>query len=87
MGRLVIAGLVESARASDDARRAALSLTPKGRRLLARAPASPTEELIAGIDSLSRRDARSLADGLRALVDALDLVVDDAPMLFEGAGR
>ena len=85
--RLVAAGLVESVRASDDARRAALSLTAKGRRMLARAPASPTEVLIAGIESLSRRDARALADGLRALVDALDLVVDDAPMLFEGAER
>ena len=73
VGRLVGAGLVESTRASDDARRAALSLTAKGRRMLARAPASPTEMLIAGIDSLSRRDARALADGLRALVDALDL--------------
>ena len=87
VGRLVSAGLVEKVRSPDDGRRAALSLTGKGRRLLARAPASPTEVLVAGLDSLAWRDARALAEGLRALVEVLDLEVANAPLLFEAIQR
>jgi DNA-binding MarR family transcriptional regulator len=87
VGRLTAAGLVEKLRSSTDGRRAALSLTPKGRRLLARAPASPTEVLIAALASLSPREARHLTEGLGALVALLKLKIDEAPMLFERSGR
>jgi DNA-binding MarR family transcriptional regulator len=85
VGRLTVAGLVEKVRSSTDGRRAALSLTPKGRRLLKRAPASPVEVLIAALETLSSRDARQLAGGLQALVTNLNLDVDAAPMLFESS--
>jgi DNA-binding MarR family transcriptional regulator len=87
VGRLVRAGLVAKVRSAADARRAALSLTPRGRRILAKAPASPTETLITGFDALAPRQLQGLARGLTALVDALDLNVDDAPMLFEDPRR
>lgn len=85
VSRLVEAGLVEKVRSEDDARRAALSLTRAGNRVLARAQPSPTEVLIAGLDSLRRQDVRNLAAGLQALITALNLTVDEPPMLFEDA--
>lgn len=87
VNRLVAARLVEKVRSRDDARRAALSLTAKGRRMLSRAPASPTEVLIAGIAALAPRQARNLADGLHALVGVLDLEVEQAPLFFEEVRR
>ena len=83
VGRLVEAGLVEKVRSEADARRAALSLPRAGKRVLARAPSSPTEVLMAGLDSLRPQDVRNLAAGLRALITALDLTADEPPMLFE----
>ena len=87
LARLTAAGLVEKVRAPDDGRRVALSLTRAGRRLLARAPASPTEGLITALDTMPPRQVRQLARGLRALVTHLRLDVDEAPLLFEGSGR
>jgi MarR family transcriptional regulator, organic hydroperoxide resistance regulator len=87
VNRLVSAGLVEKIRSRDDGRRAALSLTAKGRRMLSRAPASPTEVLIAGIDALAPQQARDLADGLHALAGALDLEIEQAPLFFEETRR
>lgn len=83
VGRLADAGLVEKVRSEADGRRAALSLTRAGKRALARAPSSPTEVLIAGLDALRPQDVRDLAAGLRALLAALELSVDEPPMLFE----
>ena len=83
VSRLVEAGLVEKVRSEDDARRAVLSLTRAGKRVLARAQSSPTEVLIAGLDSLRPRDVRNLAAGLQALITALELTADEPPMLFE----
>lgn len=85
LARLTAAGLVEKVRAPDDRRRVALSLTPRGRRLLARAPASPTEGLIASLHAMPPREVRRLAVGLCALVAQLKLDIDEAPLLFEGA--
>jgi hypothetical protein len=51
--------------------------------VLARAPLSPTEILIEGLDALRPQDVRHLAAGLRALLAALDLRADEPPMLFE----
>ena len=83
VSRLVEAGLVEKVRSEEDARRAALSLTRAGKRVLSRAQSSPTEVLIAGLDSLRPRDVRNLAEGLQALITALDLTAEEPPMLFE----
>jgi DNA-binding MarR family transcriptional regulator len=85
IARLVRAGLASKRKSEDDARMAVISLTPKGRRLLAHAPAPPTTALFRAIESLSARDARALADGLRALVDALELTPPEVTLLFEHA--
>jgi DNA-binding MarR family transcriptional regulator len=85
VARLVRAGLAAKRKSADDGRIAVVSLTPKGRRLLTHAPAPPTTALLHAIEELSDRDARSLADGLRALVGALDLAPPEVTMLFEHA--
>lgn len=85
IGRLVRAGLAAKRKSTDDARMAVISLTPKGRRLLAHAPAPPTTALLRAIERLSAGEARALAHGLRALVDALDLAPPRVTLLFEHA--
>jgi DNA-binding MarR family transcriptional regulator len=83
VSRLAADGYVRKTVASDDGRRADVSLTPKARRLLSRAPTPPTETLIGAIDSLSSADAHALATGLRALGRSLGLSIQDPPILFE----
>lgn len=83
VARLARAGLVAKARASDDARRAVVSLTPAGRALLRRAPAPPAADLLLAVERLSLGDARRLADGLHALVRSLGLEDHPPTMLFE----
>ena len=85
--RLVQRGYVARAADPGDARRAVLSLTPTGRRLLRRAPAAPTERLLAALESLPVTETRGLVRGLRTLVAQLGLEPDDAPLLFEDADR
>ena len=85
VARLVRAGLAAKRRSDEDGRVAVISLTPKGRRLLGHAPVPPTSELLRAIEALSDRNARALADGLLALVDALGLSPPTVTMLFEHA--
>ena len=83
LGRLVTAGLVQRTRSWDDARRAELSLSPRARQLLKRAPRTPTEALIGALESLTDADAKALARGLHALTSALDITITDPPILFQ----
>lgn len=85
LNRIVRAGLVVRERAPDDGRRVALSLTAKGRRLLRRAPTPPTSALFDALESLTDHEARALATGLSALLAAMALKPEQAPMLFEDA--
>jgi DNA-binding MarR family transcriptional regulator len=85
VARLVRAGLAAKRKSAEDGRIAAVSITPKGRRLLAHAPAPPTSLLLHAIEALSDRDARALAAGLHALISALDLTPPEITMLFEHA--
>ena len=85
VARLVRAGLAVKRKSAADGRIAAISLTSKGRRLVANAPAPPTSLLLHAIEALSDRDARSLADGVRALVGALGITPPAVTMLFEHA--
>ncbi|HEY2848984.1 MAG TPA: MarR family winged helix-turn-helix transcriptional regulator [Gemmatimonadaceae bacterium] len=85
VARLVRAGLAVKRRSAADGRIAAISLTTRGRRLLAHAPAPPTSLLLGAIEALSDREARALADGVRALVRALDVSLPEVTMLFEHA--
>jgi hypothetical protein len=81
----VRAGLAAKRKSAADGRIAVVSLTPKGRRLLTHAPAPPASALLRAIEALSVREARSLADGMDALVRALDLSPSKVTMLFEHA--
>lgn len=83
LGRLVTAGLVQRTRSWEDARRAELTLSPRARQLLKRAPRSPTESLIEALESLSDADSRALARGLGALTTALGIQITDPPILFQ----
>ena len=85
VARLVKAGLATKRKSKEDGRIANVSLTPKGKRLLKHAPASPTAALLRAVEELSDRDARALAAGAQALVAALDLAPTKVNLLFEHA--
>src|ERR1035437_8045682 len=85
VARLVRAGLAAKHKSAADGRIAVVSLTPKGRRLLRHAPVPPASALLRAIEALPVREARALADGVDALVRALDLSPPEATMLFEHA--
>lgn len=83
-GRLVERGLVARRRSSRDARRLELSLTRKGRSVLAKSPEAAQDTLVAAIEALPRDDRRALATTLDRLSRALP--IEGAPsMLFEEA--
>jgi DNA-binding MarR family transcriptional regulator len=81
--RLLAAGLVERETSPTDRRRAAIVITPEGRKVLRRAPEPPTALLVAGLKQLSPAQLEELADGLRALTDAMGLSDQVPGMLFE----
>ena len=83
VSRLVARGLVDRAPAPDDRRRLIVNLTTSGRLLHRRAPAVVQELLVAGIRKLAPDRRRGLADGLRALTDALGASKGRASMFFE----
>lgn len=80
--RLVERGLVERRPSPRDARRLELSLTARGRALVARAPAAAQDRVIAAVAALSARTQSQLAASLEALVRALGLDERAAPMFF-----
>jgi DNA-binding MarR family transcriptional regulator len=82
--RLVERGLIARSRAADDRRRAAIHITPAGRRLLRSAPAAPTERLITGLAALHPAELNQFARLMSRLVDAMGLEAAPATMLFEG---
>lgn len=66
--RLVARGLVVRTAFPDDARRVTLALTPRGRTLLSRAPETLQARLLASFERLSRKERKTLVDGLERLV-------------------
>jgi DNA-binding MarR family transcriptional regulator len=81
--RLVRRKLVRKVRASDDARRVELTLTPTGIALLKRAPEAVQVRLARAIEELEEADRNALARGLQQLVRALGADVSPPPMFFE----
>jgi len=81
--RLVSAGLVSRATASEDRRRAAVAITRAGQDLVRRAPQAPTALLVAGLEGLSHDQLAMLSAGLTALTDQMGLSGEAAGMLFE----
>ena len=80
--KLVERGLVTRRTSADDARRAELSITASGRRLLKGAPDTAQSRMIDAFDAIPRKSLKQLADSLRQLIDTLGLT-GPAPMLFE----
>lgn len=85
--RLVDAGLLKRARAKDDARRMVLSLTPRSRKLLDKAPGAPQHRLIAAIDALPKSQRVVLARALRTISDAMELPAETPEMFFEAPAK
>jgi DNA-binding MarR family transcriptional regulator len=71
MRRLLDAGLANRKTSEADARRAEVSLTPKGAELLARAPNAPQAKLVAALSALPAKQLRALATGLAAVASRL----------------
>jgi DNA-binding MarR family transcriptional regulator len=73
------------ARAVDtaDTRRAGLSLTPRGRKLLARAPELPQVRIITALAAMPRSRRASIARSLEYLVDAVGARAIQPRMFFE----
>ena len=71
--RLVERGLVRRVACSDDGRKAEVSLTARGRRLLERAPGAAQDRLIEGLRRMTAADRQSLATQLGRLVRAMGL--------------
>jgi MarR family transcriptional regulator, lower aerobic nicotinate degradation pathway regulator len=83
VSRLVARGLVARVPAPDDRRRLIVSVTPRGRLLHRDAPAAAQELIIEAVRGLAPGRRRGLADGLRALTDALGASGGRASMFFE----
>lgn len=79
--RLAEAGLARRSVDPEDKRRADVRITRRGRDVLARAPAAPTDLLLRGLTRLSRERLQSLGESLAVLNDALGFVAAD--LLFE----
>jgi DNA-binding MarR family transcriptional regulator len=86
VARLVEEGLVSRERGADDGRRVEITLTRKGKTVLAKAPEAAQERLIAAIETLPRQRLKGLAEGLAALNEALHIEGETPRMLFEDGG-
>jgi DNA-binding MarR family transcriptional regulator len=85
--RLVARGLVARTVSPEDARRAVVSLTPRGRALVRKAPSPAQDRLIAGLQRLSSVERRDLARSLGRLLLAMGDVEATPPMFFEDPPR
>jgi DNA-binding MarR family transcriptional regulator/nitroimidazol reductase NimA-like FMN-containing flavoprotein (pyridoxamine 5'-phosphate oxidase superfamily) len=83
VARLTRRDLIVRARADDDRRRAELALSESGRALLARAPETIQERLLAAFDRLPARTRQTTADGMKAWLAEAGLSELEAPMFFE----
>lgn len=83
VSRLVTRGLVERRRSEEDHRRAEISLSPTGRRLLRSARETVQERLLAAFGRLSPEQQREAAETLGAWSREAGLSEQSAPMFFE----
>ncbi|HEX7020954.1 MAG TPA: MarR family winged helix-turn-helix transcriptional regulator [Gemmatimonadaceae bacterium] len=85
--RLVRAGLVRRAWAADDARRASISLTARGRRIVDRAPEPPTARVIEALQKLPGGRVKELHSGLALLLEHMGVSVEGPLPLFESPAK
>src|SRR5438270_939704 len=83
LSRLERHGLVERARSPHDGRSVVLGLTASGRRLLRRAPAPATSEVLDALRRLTRDELKAVSRGLSALRRELGPRDEEPDMLFE----
>lgn len=82
--RLIERGLVSSERAEEDARRAELSLTARGRTLHRKAPATVAQlRLAEALQELSAQDSETLERILDAIVSRMGAGGEPAAMMFD----
>jgi len=85
--RLLARGLVRRAVRARDARRAAVSITSKGKALLRKAPQPPGALLIAALRKLPPSQLNNVGRALDVLVRAMGADHAPAPMLFADVKR
>jgi len=84
---LVRRGLVRRRPSADDRRRVDLSLSPRGKALLARAPLAAQERLVTALETLPVRARTTLAKTLGQVTAAMGLAAEAAPMFFEPTAK
>jgi len=87
VSRLVKDGFVTRTRSARDGRTIELDLSPRGRRLVARAPDTAQERLIRGVRQVPAARRRALASALGALVGVMNVADREPLMFFEEHGR
>jgi DNA-binding MarR family transcriptional regulator len=84
VARLEANGLLRRTKASDDSRRASLSLTAAGRKILEQSPEPFQETLVAALHKLSPADQHALAGGMTAWLEQAGILDAPPTMFFEG---
>jgi DNA-binding MarR family transcriptional regulator len=87
--RLVTAGLVAKVPAPHDRRQTRLTLTARGKRVLAQVPRTVQQDLVAAVSSLPAADRRTLARLMTTVARAVTPAgkAPRPPMYFEGDDR
>jgi DNA-binding MarR family transcriptional regulator len=80
-------GLIRRSRASTDARRLVLSLTPAGRRKLRSVPSSAQEKLVEALDRMKAENRRYLALLLEELIRETGIQEQPPSLFFEETGK
>ena len=81
--RLVSLGLVRREADANDARRALITLTARGRRIVDQAPEPPTALVLRALRKLTPQTRGQLDDALTQLLESLGLSREESPPLFE----
>lgn len=87
VARLVSLRLVRRTADVNDARRALISLTARGRRIADRASEPPTAQVLRALGELRPGTRRGLGDALTQLLDSMGLSRTDSPPLFERSSK
>jgi len=83
VSRLELKGFLRRERATDDARRVEVHLTPNGRALLSINPPSASDRLMQAVKTLPPETLDGLAKGLDAVIHAAGLTEEAAVLFFE----